>query len=124
MAYKKSWVRGRKCVRRKRVRVKGQGYAMRCASYGPKRSGYRKGKKRGYRKGKAPFNKGKSCLDWGLNKRGKLTCRSYGAVYGDKKKNRRRSRPGVSTVHGGASRVMTNIERLRMAQPEFPAWIG
>lgn len=99
MGYRKSWIRGRKCLRRKRVRVKGRGYAMRCAKYGPKRSGgksrskSRGRRKTGYRKGKRPFNKGVSCKVWGVNKRGIRTCRSYGAVYGDKKKNRRRSRP-------------------------------
>ncbi len=101
MAYRKSWIRGRKCLRRKRVKMRGNGYVMRCAKYGPKRGGGSRSKKRsksrkrrtGYRKGHAPFNRGRRCVEKGLNKRGIVTCRSYGAVYGDKKKNRRRSRP-------------------------------
>ena len=40
MAYrrrKRSGTKGRKCVRRKRVHVRGQGMALRCVKYGPKR---------------------------------------------------------------------------------------
>jgi hypothetical protein len=37
MAYKRKKKSGRKCIRRKRVRVKGQGMQWRCAKYGPKR---------------------------------------------------------------------------------------
>jgi hypothetical protein len=99
MAYRKSWIRGRKCTRRQKVRVKGQGMRFRCVSFGPKRSGggYRKrGSKRYagglYRKGRRPYNKGKSCVDYGVNKRGVRTCRSYGKVYGPGMKNRRKSR--------------------------------
>jgi hypothetical protein len=43
----------RRCVRKKRVRVRGQGTAMRCAKYKGRasRSASRKGKRRGKRKG-------------------------------------------------------------------------
>jgi hypothetical protein len=95
-----------RCVRYKKVRMKGNGLVRRCAKYkgGPPRrkglyakaGGYRRKKsrsKRGYPRGHRPYNKGKSCVSWGLNKRGVRTCRSYGATYGGKKKNRRKSRP-------------------------------
>jgi hypothetical protein len=39
---RRSPTKGRRCTRYKRVRVRGQGYARRCAKYGAKRSSYRK----------------------------------------------------------------------------------
>jgi len=99
-----------RCARYKKVRMKGNGLVRRCAKYksGPPRrkglyakaGGYRRKKsrsKRGYPRGKRPYNKGRHCVEKGINKRGHVTCRSYGATYGGKKKNRRRSRP--STPH-------------------------
>lgn len=81
--------KGKKCTRYKRVYVRGQGYARRCARFGRRKStaGRRK-RRRGFR----PFNKGRKCKEKGYNKHGKLVCRSYGAVYGGKRKNRRRTR--------------------------------
>lgn len=39
MAYRRrGGPRGRKCIRRKRVRVRGHGMALRCVKYGAKRS--------------------------------------------------------------------------------------
>lgn len=90
MAYRRrrSGTKGRKCIRRKRVRVRGQGMALRCVKYGPKRGGRktkrRKSKRRGSRR--RPFNKGKKCIQRYAN--GK--CRSYGA----------RPRVGRAKVHG------------------------
>jgi len=106
MAYKrKSWIRGRKCTRKRRVRVRGQGTALRCVAWGPKRSGgssprRRKAsnKRRSKARGRKPWNKGKTCQDWGVGPSGKVVCRSYGKVYGGKVKNRRRSKPGQSDV--------------------------
>lgn len=50
MAYRrKGGPRGRRCIRRKRVRVRGQGMALRCVKYGAKsagRSTKRRSKKR------------------------------------------------------------------------------
>lgn len=88
MAYRrKRSNKGRKCIRRKRVHVKGHGYAYRCAKYGPKRGG---SKKRGKRRGKKrrPFNRGKKCVQRYAN--GK--CRSYGA--------RPRAEIGRKKLHG------------------------
>ena len=82
--------KGKKCSRYKRVYVKGQGYARRCARFGRRKStaGRRK-RRRGFK----PYNRGRKCVEKGYNKHGKLVCRSYGAVYGGKRKNRRRTRP-------------------------------
>lgn len=57
MAYRRrrSPTRGRHCTRYKRVRVKGQGYARRCAKFSGGRSSYRrrgKSRRRGYRRRK------------------------------------------------------------------------
>jgi len=49
MAYRRSGTKGRKCVRRRRVRVKGQGMALRCVKFGPRRSGGSRKSRRGYR---------------------------------------------------------------------------
>lgn len=50
MAYRrKGGPRGRRCVRRKRVRVRGQGMALRCVKYGPKRGAGRSTKRRSKR---------------------------------------------------------------------------
>ena len=90
MAYRRKksrGTRGKRCVRRKRVHVRGLGMAWRCAKY----SGSRK--RKSYRRRKRPFNKGRKCIEKGVDKNGRETCRSYGAVYGGKRKNRRRSRP-------------------------------
>lgn len=63
MAYRRrSGTKGRKCVRRKRVRVRGQGYALRCAKYGPKR-GYRKStSRRRKRKATGMARRGSRCV--------------------------------------------------------------
>lgn len=67
MAYRRrGGPKGRKCVRRRRVRVRGQGYALRCAKYGAKRSGTKRsgGRKRrrgGYRKPAGMARKGSTC---------------------------------------------------------------
>jgi hypothetical protein len=86
--------RGSKCRRYKRVRVRGQGIARRCASYGG-------GRRRGYRKGRRPFNKGKKCVSWGsrftLKSGEKRYCRSFGASPAWRLRKKRR--PGTSIVH-------------------------
>lgn len=48
MAYRRrrGGPRGRKCVRRRRVRVRGQGMALRCVKYGPKRGSAGRTKRR------------------------------------------------------------------------------
>jgi hypothetical protein len=105
MAYKrKSWIRGRKCTRKRRVRVKGQGMALRCVAWGPKRSGgssprrSKASNKRRKARGRRPWNKGKRCQEQGIGPSGKIVCRSYGKIYLNKTKNRRRSIPNVSDV--------------------------
>lgn len=93
MAYRRrGGPKGRKCIRRKRVRVRGQGMALRCVKYGAKRSGggSRSRRRKGYRRGHRPFNKGRKCIEKGLNRRGRVVCRDFG---GKRLKNRRRSRP-------------------------------
>jgi hypothetical protein len=100
-----------RCARYKKVKMKGNGLVRRCAKYksGPPRrkglyakaGGYRRKKsrsKRGYPRGHRPYNKGRRCVEKGINKRGHVTCRSYGATYGGKKKNRRRSRPSTPDI--------------------------
>jgi hypothetical protein len=84
MAYKRKKKSGRKCIRRKRVRVRGHGMQLRCAKYGPKRGSKTK------RRHKRPFNKGRHCVQKYESgpRRGK--CRSYGA----------RPRAGRSLIHG------------------------
>lgn len=78
-----------RCTRYKRVRVRGQGTAKRCAKYsGGKRrasssGSRRKGSKRrksAYKRGHRPFNKGKKCVSMGRSRSGRPVCRSYGAV--------------------------------------------
>jgi hypothetical protein len=119
MAYKrKSWIRGRKCTRKRRVRVRGQGTALRCVAWGPKRSGgssprrssKASNKRRSKARGRKPWNKGKHCIEQGIGPSGKVVCRSYGKVYGGKVKNRRRSTPNYSDV---SNRVGTYAERVR-----------
>lgn len=64
MAYRRrrSPTRGRHCTRYKRVRVRGQGYARRCAKYGG-RSGYRKSRRRtGRRKPWGMARRGSKCV--------------------------------------------------------------
>lgn len=47
MAYRKrGGPRGRRCIRRKRVHVRGQGMALRCVKYGAKRGASRSTKRR------------------------------------------------------------------------------
>lgn len=134
MSYRKrrSPTKGKRCVRYRRVRVRGQGMARRCVKYAGRRSaGYsRKGKsrskKRGYfRRGHRPFNKGKRCVEWGRNKRGKRTCRSYGKVYGGKYKNRRRSRPDTHDLPRQQRTYENRMRRMMYeneSAPSVPSW--
>ncbi len=87
MAYRRrGGPKGRKCVRRRRVRVRGQGYALRCAKYGAKRSGggKRRGKRRhgGYRKPAGMARRGSKCRSYKrVRVRGHgyaRRCRKYG----------------------------------------------
>ena len=72
MAYrrKKGGPKGRRCVRRKRVRVRGHGMQLRCAKYGPKGSGRRtaakrRTKRKGYhRKPAGMARKGSHCVSY------------------------------------------------------------
>lgn len=98
--------KGKRCTRYKRVHVKGQGYARRCVKFGGRKTSAR----RKHRRGKRPFNKGKKCVEFGLDRRGRIRCRSYGAVYGGKRKNRRKTRPGMSPV-GTYSQRLRNLAR-------------
>lgn len=80
MAYRRRRKRrGMRCKRYKRVHVKGQGYARRCASYRGK-------SKRTHRR--------KRCKAWGVNRRGIRVCRSYGS----KRYSRKRSMPGFGPL--------------------------
>lgn len=88
MAYRKrGGPKGRKCIRRVRVRVRGRGMQLRCAKYGPKRSGSSKSKSRrkSYRRRKPA----------GMARRGS-TCKSfkYVRVRGHRKLQRRCRRYG------------------------------
>jgi len=86
MAYRKrGGPKGRKCVRRQRVRVRGRGMQLRCAKYGPKRSGSSKHKRRSYKKRKHA----------GMARRGSV-CKSfkYVKVRGYSKRQRRCRRYG------------------------------
>ncbi len=66
MAYRRrrSPTRGRHCTRYKRVRVKGQGYARRCAKFSGSRSGYRKKRRttRRRRKSAGMARRGSRCV--------------------------------------------------------------
>jgi hypothetical protein len=54
MAYRRSGTKGRKCVRRRRVRG-----VLRCAKFGPRRSGGSRKSRRGYR-GRKPAGMARS----------------------------------------------------------------
>lgn len=120
MSYRRPANKGKKCVRRKRVRVRvARGryvMALRCASYG------RRSKHRGRRRGRRPFNKGVKCREWGLNRLGRRTCRSYGGVYGDKKKNRRRSRPSDTFVQDVRAHQNKMQRMMYETEENIPAW--
>lgn len=68
MAYRRrGGPRGRKCIRRKRVRVRGQGTALRCSKYGAKRSGGSRRRRRGgYRRRKPAgmARRGSRCVSY------------------------------------------------------------
>lgn len=117
--------KGKTCKRRQRVWVKGQGWAWRCKSYskGRRSSGSRRSSSRsGYRRGHRPFNKGKTCVEVGINKLGRLTCRSYGAVYGGAKKNRRRSKQGYSPI--SADYFSRKAPAAAVMNASRPSWAG
>lgn len=125
MSYRKrrSPTKGKRCVRYRRVRVRGQGMARRCVKYAGRSAGRSRKKKRrgGFRRGSRPFNKGKKCVAWGRDRRGRRTCRSYGKVYGGKYKNRRRSSPDI--VH--EQRTYENRMRRMMyddTDQNVPSW--
>lgn len=89
MAYRKrGGPKGRKCIRRQRVRVRGHGMQLRCAKYGPKRSGSSKrksSKRKSYRRRKPAgmARRGSTCKAFkyvkvrGYSKR-QRRCRKYG----------------------------------------------
>lgn len=64
MAYRRrrSPTRGRHCTRYKRVRVRGQGYARRCAKYSGSRRGYRRSRRRSRRKPVGMARRGSRCM--------------------------------------------------------------
>ncbi len=64
MAYRRrrSPTKGRRCTRYKRVRVRGQGYARRCAKYGAKRGGYRKKRRSTRRRTVGMARRGSKCV--------------------------------------------------------------
>jgi hypothetical protein len=87
MAYRRKRApnKGKKCTRYKRVRVKGQGMARRCAKFGSRRSKAGKRRRSSYRR--RPFNKGKTCKIYGyhFNKKAQRSvryCASYGSMSG------------------------------------------
>lgn len=103
-----------RCTRYKRVRVRGGGMQRRCAKFSggrPRARGYRKSKSRkranSYRRGHRPFNKGRKCVSTGVNKRGIVTCRSYGGKGG--------KRRGVSAGRGPTTMQawMANLQRSK-----------
>lgn len=114
--------KGRKCIRRQRVKMRGNGYVLRCAKYGPKRgAGHTRRKKRGKRRGHRPFNKGRTCVEKGINKLGHETCRSYGKVYDGKKyKNRRKSRPRADSAGDFVREQRAYENKVRRAMYNTP----
>ena len=70
-----------RCRKFKRVRKKGGGTVRRCASFG-KGKARKRPASRSRKRGKRPFNKGKKCVAMGVNRAGRLTCRSYGSRSG------------------------------------------
>lgn len=86
MAYRKrGGPKGRKCVRRQRVRVRGRGMQLRCAKYGPKRSGSSSRKRKSYRRRKPA----------GMARRGsRCAAFKYVKVRGYSKRQRRCARYG------------------------------
>ena len=107
--------KGKTCKRYKRVRMRGNGIVRRCASYGAKR-----GSTWGHRR--RPYNRGKKCVEMGLNRLGKPTCRSYGKVYGGKFKNRRKSRPSDTFIHN-VQRAMAERQRAAVeAREDYGFW--
>ena len=104
-----------RCTRFKRVRSRHGGTVRRCANFsGGKRrraraaGGRRRRRGGGYRRGHRPFNKGKRCKRLGVNRRGIVTCRSYGG--------RRRARRGyrrLVTSPSAAARTTAWGNRLR-----------
>lgn len=79
-----------RCTRFKKVKVRGRGIQRRCAKFGKGRA-KSAGKSRGYKR--RPARKGKRCKLKGVNKRGFLTCRSYGG-----KKRGRKARAAGSNI--------------------------
>jgi MYXO-CTERM domain-containing protein len=63
-----------RCTRFKRVRVKGRGIQKRCAKFSKGRA-KTASRSRGYKR--RPSRKGRKCKAFGVNKRGRVTCRSY-----------------------------------------------
>jgi hypothetical protein len=126
MAYRRGrrpFNKGKKCKRFKRVRMRGDGWVRRCASY---RGAAPKTSRRRRRRGRRPFNKGKRCVEFGVNKRGRRTCRSYGKSYAGLK-NRRKSRPS-RTYHDYVQESMMHTQRMMhneeyaASSPQAPAW--
>jgi hypothetical protein len=100
-----------RCAGYKRVRTRSGKYVKRCAKYkgGSPRSRSSRSS-RGYRRrghGRRPYNKGRKCVQMGVNRRGVGVCRSYGA----------RPRMGRHLVHGPmmASGAFYNV-------PRAPLW--
>lgn len=124
-----------RCIRFKRVRVRGAGIQRRCAKYSgrkrPRSRGYGKAKRRasgGYRKAKRigsykrghrPFNKGRRCVSKGVNRKGRVTCRSYGGR-GAKSKGRGRMSSMAKVWGDIQSRQRANVETREGTRP--PLW--
>jgi hypothetical protein len=128
MAYRRGrrpFNKGKKCKRFKRVRMRGDGWVRRCASY--RGAAPRTSRRRRRRSRRRPFNKGVRCKDWGVNKNGKRCCRSYGKSYAGLK-NRRRSRPAGRTYAEQVAEQMAYRQRMMhneeyaSSNPQAPAW--
>jgi len=67
------------CTRRKLVYSKKlHKKVRRCVSFSGRTRGRKSRRRAGYRRGHRPFNKGKHCVAYALNKRGVRSCVSYG----------------------------------------------
>lgn len=70
----------RRCLKRVKTRRKSRSYRKSRASS--------RSKRRGYRRGHKPYNKGKRCKAYAVNKRGVRVCASYGSKRNKKHRSR------------------------------------
>lgn len=97
------------CARKKYVYSKKlRKRVKRCASYsgGYRRRASSRRRRGGYRRGHRPFNKGRSCVSFGVNRLGRRSCRSYGG-----QPRTRRERAHV--VYHGAGKTFMKLPGMQ-----------